>query len=133
MFDSDLKQEVKTKELNKDIQNLIIKTEACNKKSVYFFTKEDLKNFEWCQTTKEENEEKFFKYLIYLGQYSLNNGCDIFVFNNNMYLAESHDFDDFLDEDYEEECEYCYNVKKIEFIISSIEEKKKKIDSSNVF
>ena len=51
--------------------------------------------------------------LYYLGQEALNNGTDIFIVDGKWYLAEAHGDLDFTHSDYDEECEYCYDVTPI--------------------
>ncbi len=47
------------------------------------------------------------------GQCALNNGHDIFVLDGVVYQAEAHGDKDFTNPDYDEECDYCYSVKKL--------------------
>lgn len=110
----------KINEFNQNVKDIIKKADCFESKKVYIISDEDKDTFSY-------NGYLDTKELIYLGQIALNNHCDLFIFEDNLYLAESHDSDDFKSKNYDEECDYCYSVS---LLISNINKKEEKTDDS---
>lgn len=124
IFNIELKQYqnvIKTKDLPEELQNVIKYIDCIQKKqvSIFDYEKDSLSDYYGLEdkvdinNTDEELKREVLDFLLHLGQHSLNNGCDVMIYENNLYLVTSHDLDDFLSDSYEEECAYCYNIKLI--------------------
>jgi hypothetical protein len=96
------------KELN--YENEVKNSKALNKKRIYEIVEKDKKTNSYGHY-EEYKEKNFDNAICGIGQIALNNGCDLFIFDNKLFLAESHDGDDFKSKNYFEECDYCYSVK----------------------
>lgn len=110
------KNKINIDELLDSLQSIVKSTDAYNKKTVsvfdYYYDNlhEDL---EYINVNADDDKDKVYSFLTYLGQKSLNIGCDIMIYENNVYLVESHHGNDFLLDGYFEVCDYCYDVKLI--------------------
>lgn len=124
IFNIELKQYqnvIKTKDLPEELQNVIKYVDCIHKKqvSIFDYERDSLSDYYGLEdkvdinNTDEELKREVLNFLLHLGQHSLNNGCDIMIYENNLYLVSSHDLDDFLSDSYEEECAYCYDIKLI--------------------
>lgn len=124
IFNIELKQYqnvIKTKDLPEELQNVIKYIDCIQKKqvSIFDYERDSLSDYYGLEdkvdinNTDEELKREVLDFLLHLGQHSLNNGCDVIIYENNLYLVTSHDLDDFLSDSYEEECAYCYDIKLI--------------------
>lgn len=116
---------IQTKDLPEELQKIVNQVDCFQKKqvSVFDYERDSLSDYYGLQDNvdvtngfKDENgdliKEKL-DFLLHLGQHSLNEGCDVMIYENNIYLVESHDSDDFMSKHYDEECAYCYGIKLI--------------------
>lgn len=112
---------IKVKDLPEELKKIVKDTDCFQKKqvSVFDYERDKLSEFYGLSEKVDVNnddenlEEEKYKFLLHLGQHSLNNNCDIMIYENNIYLVESHNGDDFLSNSYEEDCDYCYDISLI--------------------